>query len=362
MTKKKDSPELAQLRGQIDSVDSEILKLLSKRGQCALEIGRIKKKTGAEIHVPSRERAIYDRLAKINRGPYKDESLFSIYREVISATHSLEAPLKVSYLGPQATFTQMAAIRHFGSSSDMVPEQGIQAIFDSVERGHSDYGVVPIENSTEGVVSHTLDQFPQSNLKVCAEVILKISHHLLSLESSLKDIKKVYSHPQALAQCRGWLSKHLAHATLHETHSTAEAALRASKEKGVAGISSEIASNVYKLPILKKEIQDQAQNYTRFLVIGNHLAEKTGNDKTSILFVIRDEAGGLHKTLSPFAKAKINLTKIESRPLKKKVWEYMFFVDLDGHVSDPRVDKALAEVKKHCSQFQVLGSYAKFKV
>ena len=228
-----------------------------------------------------------------------------------------------------------------------------------MEKGHSDYGVVPIENTTEGVVSHTLDLFADFSLQVCAEVVVRVSHHLLSAQPDLKKIKKVYSHPHALAQCRQWLVLNIPQAFLKETESTAQAALKASHEKNTAAIASAIASSVYGLPIVKKEIQDQPHNFTRFLVIGNHAAGPTGRDKTSILFTIRDEVGGLHKVLAPLAEAGVNLTKIESRPLKKKAWEYMFFADLDGHMEEPLIAAALDEVKRKCVVFKIIGSYPK---
>lgn len=354
--------EIVKHRKRIDEIDKEILKLISERGKEAKTIGRIKKKKGAAIHVPSREQLIYDRLTKLNKGPYKAEAIYSIFREIISATRALEAPTRISYLGPEATFTHMAAVRQFGSSAKQIPETGIESIFAEVENGHSDYGVVPIENSTEGVVSHTLDMFVDSNLNVCAEIVLKIYHHLLSRETSLGKIKKVYSHPHALAQCRQWLMAHLPNVTLKEVESTAQAARKAASEPKSAAIASELASNQYGITILKKQIQDQIQNYTRFLVIGNESPHKTGNDKTSILFISKDEVGVLHKILDPLAKARINLSKIESRPLKKRVWEYMFFVDLDGHISDKKISRALERVKKKCSLFKILGSYPKSRI
>jgi len=351
--------ELVQHRKKIDHIDREILKLLSERGKLAKAIGKIKNTKGKAIHVPSREKMIFDRLSHLNKGPYKDESVWAIFREIISATRSLEAPLRISYLGPEATFTHLATEKYFGTSAEMIPQAGIQTIFAEVERDQSDYGVVPIENSTEGVVSHTLDMFVHSNLKVCAEVVIKIRHHLLSKHSELKSIKKVYSHPHALAQCRGWLMAHLPNVMLKDVASTALAAKLAVREKSSAAIASEIASNVHGLPMLKRDIQDQAQNFTRFLVIGHHFSDKTGADKTSILLTLQDKKGGLYKVLAPFANAGVNLTKIESRPLKDKTWQYMFFIDLDGHVNDKKISKALRSIEKKCVLFKILGSYPK---
>jgi len=351
--------DLKSLRQSIDAIDQNLLKLLSERGGLAKAIGKIKEKQGKAIFNPAREQAIYDRLARLNKGPYRDEALFSIFREIISATRALEAPIKVSFLGPEATFTHMAGVRHFGSSAQMIPEAGIQNVFSEVERGHTDFGVVPIENSTEGVVSHTLDLFVDSPLQICSEVILRISHQFLSRESSLSKIKTVYSHPQALAQCRQWILAHVPQAKLKEVESTAMAAKKAKSEKGSAAIASELAASHYGLNILESEVQDYSQNFTRFLVIGKHQPDATNHDKTSVLFVAKDHPGVLFKILEPVSRAKINLTKIESRPLKKKVWEYMFFMDLDGHINDPKLKGVLEKVKKQCTLFKIMGSYPK---
>lgn len=355
------SDEIQKYRQKIDQIDLEILKLLSERAKAAQVIGKIKKKDGQAVYVPSREKKIYDRLDKLNKGPYKTESIHSIFREIISATRALEAPLKISYLGPKATYTHMAAVKYFGTSADLTAKKSIQNIFEEVERKHSDYGVVPVENSTEGVVNHTLDMFAGSNLSINAEIVLSIRHHLLSQEKNLKKIKRVYSHPQAFAQCRKWLISFLPNASLKEVESTAMAAQKASKEKQSAAIASDIAADLYGLPIVQKLIQDQSQNKTRFLIIGHDNREKTKSDKTSLLFTLKDQSGGLYKILEPFAKAKINLTKIESRPSRKKAWDYMFFADIDGHISDKKINRVINEVKKKCALFQILGSYPKSK-
>lgn len=350
---------LDRLRKKIDETDQKLLELLSERGRAAQEIGKIKKSNGEVVHVPSREQEIYSRLSKLNRGPYSHESIRTIFREIISATRALEAPIKVSYLGPAATFTHMAAVHYFGSSAEFVKESGIQNVFAEVEKGHANYGVVPIENSTEGVISHTLDLFVDSELKICAEIVLRVRHHFLSFSEELSAVQKVYSHPHALAQCRNWILSHLPNVKLEEVESTAAAAERLSSEPLAAAIASEFAASRYGIPILEREIQDYNQNFTRFLVIGNDKPKKTGNDKTSVLFAAKDEVGVLHKILAPLAKAKINLTKIESRPVKKRAWEYVFFMDLDGHLEDKKITKALDSVKKRCSFFKILGSYPK---
>ncbi len=354
--------EINRLRNEVDELDRQILRLISERGLKAQAIGKIKKANGISIHSPGREQSIYDRLVKLNKGPFSNDSILSVFREIISTTRALEAPIKVSYLGPEATFTHIAAARHFGTQAMMIPGGGIQSVFSDVEKKHADFGVVPIENSTEGVVSHTLDLFVDSPLKICSEVVLRIAHHLLSREGDVKKIKTVYSHPHALAQCRNWLAAHLPQVKLKEVESTSQAARKAASEKGTAAIASELAASHYGLPILEKEIQDHVQNYTRFLVIGYEGPDKTGRDKTSILLIAKDEPGILFHILEPLAKAKINLTKIESRPVKKRAWEYMFFADLDGHADDQPVAAVLDQVKNQCAFFKILGSYPKARI
>lgn len=362
MAKSNDDKKMDKIRQGIDDIDEKILKLMSKRGALAKDIGRIKKSKGRKIYVPSREKQIFDRLSKLNAGPYENPSIFSVFREIISATRALEEPTKIAFLGPIATFTHQASVNHFGTSATLLPQTGIAEVFMEVEKGHADYGVVPVENSTEGVVNYTLDKFVESDLKICSEIIIPVVHHLLSAENDLKSIKKVYSHPQALSQCRNWLTKHLPNAKLVETDSTAQAAKKISTEKKAAAVASDLAADMYGLNILERDIQDVAKNYTRFLIIGNDQAKKTGNDKTSIVFVTKDEPGILYKLLKPLSDAKINLTKIESRPLKRKAWEYMFFVDLDGHASEKKIQKGLKELEKGCQMFRVLGSYPKSSI
>ena len=353
---------LKNLRSRIDDIDRELLQLLSERGRAAQEIGRLKKAHRLPIHAPSREQMIFDRLSRLNRGPHKTESILSIFREIISATRALETPLKVSFLGPEATFTHMAAVQCFGLSADFIPETGIQNVFSEVEKRRSDAGVVPVENSTEGIISHTLDLFVDSPLRISSEIVLRIRHHLLSREENFSKIRRVYSHPHALAQCRNYLLSHLPGAILKEVESTSSAAKRAAIERGSAAIASELASSRYRIPIRARDIEDSAQNYTRFLVIGWGNSARTGRDKTSILFVTKDKPGILFQVLSPIARARINLSKIESRPLKKKAWEYMFFMDLDGHIEEKRVERALAAVERRCSFFKILGSYPKSRI
>lgn len=345
------------LRKKIDLIDKRLLQLISSRGMVAGEIGRIKQDKGRAIFVPEREQTILTRLLKLNKGPFKNESIQAIFKEIISATRALEAPLRAAYLGPEATFTHVAATKLFGSSADLIPVASIAAIFEKVEKQEADFGVVPIENSTEGVVNHTLDMFIDAPLKICAEIIVRVEHNLLSQETDLAKINTVYSHPHALAQCRQYIVSHLPHAVLKEAASTADAVRLVKSRRGSAAIASALSSHIYSVPMLAKKIEDQRQNFTRFLVVGNSEAGRSGRDKTSIIFGIKDEVGALYKVLGIFSKLGVNLTKIESRPLKSRAWEYMFFADLDGHCDDARIKRAIAGIQRHCRFFQWLGSY-----
>ncbi len=347
---------LKKLRNQIDKIDSQVLSLLNERARKALKLGEIKGRRGMGSYAPARESEIHRRLFKKNKGPLSNRSLKTIYREIISSARTIEAPLHVAYLGPEATFTHLASIEKFGSACQFIPVKSISDVFVEVEKGRADYGVVPIENSTEGVITHTLDMFIDSELKICSEVMLEVSHHFLS-NSPLGRIKKVYSHSQAFAQCRAWIENNLEGIGLVEVSSTAEAARIASGEKNSGAIAGELAARLYKLKIISRRIEDETSNFTRFLVIGENMAEKSGKDKTSVLFSTKDKAGALYGMLEPFAKNKINLTKIESRPSRRKVWEYVFFVDFEGHLKEERVKKSLRELEKRCVFLKVLGSY-----
>jgi chorismate mutase/prephenate dehydratase len=347
---------LKNLRKKIDEVDDQILELLNKRARTTLEIAKVKKKAGSEYYLPHREEEIYKRLKKKSKGPFPNKALEEVYREIISGSLSLEKPLRIAYLGPQATFTHLASMRKFGSSPTYLPVKSIADVFSEVEKGRADYGVVPIENSTEGVINYTLDMFIDSDLKVVSEILLEISHNLLS-KSSLTNIKKIYSHSQAIAQARNWMESNLPNAKIFEVSSTARAAARAAKEKNAGAIASELAAKLYNLKIVASHIEDTKENVTRFLVIGRTLSKRTGRDKTSIMFSIKDRPGALHDMLRPFAKEKINLTKIESRPSKKKAWDYYFFVDFQGHIGERKVEKALKELEKGCLFLKILGAY-----
>jgi chorismate mutase/prephenate dehydratase len=359
-TSQTDSREIQKLRTQIDDVDLEILKLLNRRASSVSEIGKIKQRSKRTVYIPSREHEIFKRLIERNEGPFPSEGVRSVFREIVSASRSLERPLRIAYLGPEATFTHLASLRQFGGSADHLPRPSIGEVFDAVERGGADYGVVPVENSNEGVVSHTLDLFVTSNLTICTEILLPISHDLLSASGRLEKIARVVSHPQALAQCRKWLEKHLAQVPRFEVHSTALAAKTASEDPTAAAIASQFAAEHYGLEVVQHKIEDQVNNVTRFLVIGRETAPPSPNDVTSVMFSIKkDEVGALARVLEIFVRHDINLCKIESRPMKNQAWEYLFFLDLQGHVSEASVQKALEEVKERCFFLKVLGSYAR---
>lgn len=343
-------------RKAIDKLDGQIVKLLNARTEHVLAIGEIKIKLGQEIYAPHRERAVLDRICRKNGGPITNDSLRAIYREVMSSALSLEKSMTVAYLGPEATFTHQAAIRRFGSSLRYASQKTITDVFAEVSKNRADYGVVPVENSTEGVVTHTLDMFVDSDLKIVAQIVLPVQHCLLA-RCRRPQIKTLYAHPQSLGQCRGWVQAHLPRVEIVETSSNARSAEFASRESQAAAIAGMLAAEKYKLPILEQDIQDNAANATRFLVLGRQSTPPTGKDRTSLMFSIVDDVGALHRALAPFRRYRINMTKIESRPSKRKAWEYFFFVDCDGHFSDKRVSKALALLSEHCSYVKVLGSY-----
>jgi len=348
---------LAELRGSIDSIDDRILGLLNERARLVMQVGRLKQSQSRDFHVPNREREIYERLSSNNPGPFPNEAIRSVFREIISASLALEAPMRVAFLGPKATFSHLATMEQFGLSAELVPQKSIPAVFEEVEKDRALYGVVPVENSTEGVISHTLDMFMESELKIQSEILLEVSHYLLSKTGRMEDIKKVYSHPQPLAQCRDWLEENLPHIPVVDVASTTMAAQIVSEDYSAAAIASEYAASVYDLKIVRERIEDQVNNFTRFLVIGKKLTEASGDDKTSLMFAVKDEPGILCRMLEPFARRGINLSKIESRPYKKKAWEYIFFLDLFGQSSDPDVAVALEELKECCQFLKVLGSY-----
>ena len=347
------------LRKEIDKIDSTLIELINKRGKASHSIGEIKKSKNQPVYSPDRESQVYKKIVQKNKGPITDGSVKAIYSEIMSACLSLEQSLKVAYLGPELTFTQQAALRKFGSSVDYVSCDSISEVFRAVEKDNADYGVVPIENSTEGAVNHTLDLFVDSPLVICSEISQRIRHSLLSRNSSLKSINKIYSKSQVFGQCRMWIEKNLPSASLRDTSSTTKAAEVASKTPGSACIASELAAKKYNLKVLARSIEDLSTNITRFLVVGKQASKISGNDKTSIVFSVKDKPGILHDMLTAFKSKGINLTKIESRPSKKKVWKYYFFVDMEGHVESPKIKKALKELEKKCYFLKLLGSYPK---
>lgn len=347
---------LKELRAKIDAIDRSVIRLLNRRTKLALEIGRLKARKRVGVYVPNREKEVYEKIERLNKGPLSPKSLKSIYREIMSGALSLEKALKISYLGPPATYTHLATLAKFGSSVDHIACNSIADVFVEVERGRCDYGVVPIENSTEGIISHTLDMFIESDLKICSEIILEISHNLMA-NCRMDEIKMVYSNPQVFGQCRVWLEGNLPGRELVEVSSTTKAAQLASEEKYAAAIASDLAAKLYKLKVLACSIEDSPHNVTRFLVIGRTIAKPTHKDKTSIMFSIKDKVGALHAMLTPFKDHKINLTKIESRPSRRRAWDYYFFVDMEGHCEDKYVSDALEKLEKECQYLKVLGSY-----
>ena len=343
-------------RKAIDKFDTQLVKLLNERTKHVLAIGEMKRKAGEEIYAPHRERAVLQRICRKNQGPITNASLRAIYREIMSSSLSLEKSLTVAYLGPEATFTHQAAIRRFGASLSYSPQKTITDVFTEVSKSRADYGVVPIENSTEGVVTHTLDMFVDSDLKIVAQIILPVQHCLLA-NCPRAQIKKLYAHPQALGQCRGWVQTNLPRVDVIETSSNARSAELAGKEKGAAAIAGVLASERYDVSVLDYDIQDNVANATRFLVLGRQCSPPTGKDRTSIMYSLVDRVGALYQALAAFRRYRINMTKIESRPSKRKAWEYLFFVDCEGHMEDRRVAKAISLLGEHCSYVEVLGSY-----
>jgi len=343
-------------RKAIDRLDAKIVRLLNERTRHVLEIGAIKLNAGEEIYAPHRELAVLQRLCRLNPGPIANESLRAIYREIMSSALSLQKTMRIAYLGPEATFTHQAAIRRFGSSLRYQPQKTITDVFNEVSKNRADYGVVPIENSTEGVVTHTLDMFVDSDLKIVSQIVLRVQHCLLS-NSKKSQLKKLFAHPQALAQCRAWVQNNLPRLEIIETSSNARSAELAAKETGSAAIAGQLASEKYRLGVLEYDIQDNAANATRFLVLGRQCSPATGHDRTSLMISLVDKVGALHRAIAAFRRFRINMTKIESRPSKRKAWEYFFFVDCDGHVADRKVASAVALLGQQSSFVKVLGSY-----
>ena len=343
-------------RKAIDQIDQKIVELLNQRTRHVLEIGAIKLKAGEEIYAPHRERAVLQKVTRLNPGPITADSLRAIYREIMSSALSLEKTMTIAYLGPQATFTQQAAIQRFGASLQYSAQRTIADVFSEVAKTRADYGVVPVENSTEGVVTHTLDMFVDSDLKIVSQIVLPIRHCLIS-RAKKDQIRRLYVHPQTLAQCRGWLQRHMPGVEIIETSSNARSAELAAAQRFAGALAGELAAQQYKVPVIEHHVQDNAANATRFLVLGRQCSPPTGQDRTSLMFSIQHKVGALYSALSPFRRHKLNMTKIESRPSKRKAWEYFFFVDCDGHMEDRKVAKAIEELRDGCAFVKVLGSY-----
>jgi chorismate mutase/prephenate dehydratase len=357
------SDALAALRTKIDGVDEQLQRLIAERAHYAKEIGVIKGLTNTvEFYRPEREAQVLRKVLERNDGPLRDEEMVRLFRELMSACLAQEEPLKVAYLGPEGTFTQSAVFKHFGHSVHALAVPTIDEVFHEVESATADFGVAPIENSSEGTVNiHTLDMFLTSPLKICGEIELRIHQNLMGRMQDLKDIKRVCSHPQSLAQCRSWLSQHLPDIELVPVASNAEAARRARDEEGTAALAGEAAAKVYGLRILFNTVEDRDDNTTRFVVVGRKLFPASGKDKTSVLVSARESEGPgvLLHLLGPLSRHGVNITRIESRPSRKRKWDYVFFLDIDGHAEDPQVGQALNEMKTNASLFKVLGSFPK---
>jgi chorismate mutase/prephenate dehydratase len=353
--------DLEAVRARIDAVDEQIHRFISERARLAQAVGMSKSASGraVDFYRPEREAQVLRRARARNSGPLRDEEVLRLFREIMSACLAQQEPLKVAFLGPEGTFTQTAVLNHFGHSVRALPLSSIDEVFHEVEAGSADFGVVPIENSTEGTVNHTLDRFLTSPLKICGEVELRIRQHLMGSMNSLGRIVRVCSHPQSLAQCREWLEEHLPGIEQVPVSSNAEGARRARDEKGTAAIAGETAAEVYGLKVLAAEIEDRADNTTRFLVLGRKLFAPSGEDRTTLLVSVlhTDAPGALSRLLEPLARHRVSLTRIESRPSRRRKWDYVFFIDFEGHAEDSHIAKALAALKKRASLFRVLGSY-----
>lgn len=367
-----DSKDLDQVRAQIDALDRQIQDLINQRASCAEQVADIKmaevvaaRERGESprevlFYRPEREAQVLNRIKERNTGPLPPDSMAGVFREIMSACLALERPMQVAFLGPEGTFTQAAAIKHFGHAMVNMPQSTIEAVFTEVASGECDYGVVPVENSTEGMVTHTLDSFIDSSLKICGEVELRIHHHLLVAAHTLEaDIKKIYTHQQTLAQCRNWLERHWPHAEKIAVSSNAAAARRASEEPGAAAIAGELAAEQYKLEKLAEKIEDFHDNTTRFLIIGREDVPPSGNDKTSLIVASRNRPGALFQLLDPFNSAGVSLTRLDTRPSRTEKWAYVFFIEFEGHLQDDNIKAIIAQLEEQSILLKPLGSYPK---
>jgi len=351
---------LVDIREEIDCIDVELLQLLTRRAQCSLQVAEVKQAentSGVSYYRPEREAQILRRMTDLNEGPLDNDTIARFYREIISASLALEQPLQVAYLGPEGTFTHAAVLKHFGSSVVAIPCDDISDIFSAVMKGRSRFGVVPVENSTQGMIDHTLDKLMESPLSICGECRLRIEHNLLSNAESLDDIRVVHAHPQALAQCRRWLDKHVPRAERVNASSNASAAKKISADNTAAAIASLTAAELYALTVQERNIEDVASNTTRFFVIGDIEIPPSGHDATSLLMSVPHRPGGLRQVLQAFEDAGVSMTRIESRPSLNGLWEYNFFIDIDGHREDPELAQVLELMARETPLFRVLGSY-----
>lgn len=352
---------LAELRARIDALDEQILQLINQRASCAIEVAKTKIAEGesGSFYRPDRESLVLRRIKELNPGPLGDETAMRFFRELMSSCLALEKPLDVAFLGPEGTFTQQAAIKHFGHAVNTVPATTIAEIFNAVENEHCQFGVVPVENSTEGVVSHTLDRFVSSPLKVCGEVELRVHHNLIGNTQNLAEITEIYSHQQSLAQCRQWLDLHLPDAKRTAVSSNGEAARMVADSKDKAAIAGKFAAELYGLSVIERNIEDESNNTTRFIIIGRQTSGPTGKDKTSLLVSTGNQPGALYRVLEPFAQYGIGMMHIESRPSRQGLWDYVFFIDIEGHAESENVAAALETLKARVSMLNILGSYPK---
>ncbi|MBT8436184.1 MAG: prephenate dehydratase [Gammaproteobacteria bacterium] len=356
---------LEKLRKRIDTIDAQLLELFNQRASCAVDVAAVKRELsealdeGVDFFRPDREAQVISRLKSLNQGPLSDDEVGRLIREVMSACLALEQPLKIAYLGPEGTFTQSAALKHFGHSVSTVPMSSIPDVFNSIESGHANYGLVPVENSTEGVISHTLDMFMDSKLKICGEVEIRVHHHLASKSQDVSRIKHIYSHQQSFAQCRRWLDQNFPGIERIPVSSNAEAARLASVESDAAAICGLPAVEIFDLKICFENIEDLSDNTTRFVIIGGQDVGASGNDKTSLLISTKNIPGALLGLLQPLADHGISMNKIESRPAQGHKWAYVFFIDIDGHKDDKNVTEALNELQQQAALFKILGSYPK---
>ncbi len=350
-------PQLDEIRRQIDDIDRQLLELLRRRTELAQEIGKLKQTGGKPFFTPERERQIYEHLQQSNLHPLRKEQAIAIFREIISAARACERQITVAYWGPEGTYTHLAAVQAFGRSTALQPQATIEEVFKAVELNHADYGVVPIENSLNGVVPETLDMFPQTNARICAETVLPVQHYLLSKAASLDEVERVYAAPQPFNQCRKWLRANLPNVEVVDVAPTSRAAQHAQKDPHGAAIANRLCAELYDLGILAESIQDDPRNHTRFVVVGYNEPAPSGHDKTTLMFSLRNRPGELYRVLGVFHKYDVNLTMIESRPAQRVSFEYIFYVDCAGHHSEPHLSSAIREISEVALETTLLGSY-----